>query len=140
MKEVTRRLGKILALIAVMASAINAQCVLSCSLLALPLSTPDEARIVQPVHSGHACCPGSEQSKPDKEKERAHQPCSDPLLIIGNLSFANTTHAVAVAQYLDPVLTQPRFEFVPIQRSASWPVLARRRGTCDPPVLSTLRI
>ena len=42
-----RRFGQLLALIAVMASVLNAHCALSCSMQALPQTDPNQASIVQ---------------------------------------------------------------------------------------------
>src|SRR5260370_47807 len=46
-----------LALIAMMASVINAQCAVSCALQSIAGSPASHAARVDPDHTGHACCP-----------------------------------------------------------------------------------
>src|SRR5689334_15808120 len=92
-----RRFGQLLVLIAVMASVLNAQCALSCSMQALPQTSPNEANVVQSSgtgHAGHACCPGEATSKPTKDhKSRS---CSDPLLTTNSADVPNVTNVVAL--------------------------------------------
>jgi len=140
MEAVLRRFGKTLALVAVLASALNAQCAVSCSLGAFAAVTPTAARGFEQNRSAHACCPGSAKSKPQQHKGSAHQPCSDPLVVIGSAGLDDATHAVSVSHDFDPAFTQARFELALIRRSPSWPTLPGKRGTFHPEVLSSLRI
>src|ERR1700733_874735 len=105
MRLVIRRLGKAFALVAVMASVVNANCTLSCSFQQLLSGALHPMEITQSAHTGHTCCPGTE--KPEPAKEIPHQPCSDPLLTGGALSFADAPHVTASVQGLD---------FAPAQR------------------------
>jgi hypothetical protein len=137
MAVVFRNFGNILALIAVMASAINAQCALTCSLQALSSVAPTEAQMVQPNLAGHACCPRSKQTEPTKEK--SPKPCSDPLVVIGGVNFADT-NAAAVSQHFDPALDQQLAKILLLRSSGQRFVTIDRRNTFSPPVLAALRI
>jgi hypothetical protein len=91
-----RRFGQFLALIAVMASALNAQCALSCSMQALPQTTPNHANIVQSAgtgHAGHECCPSETIPKPTRDDKG--RSCSDPLLTTNSADVTNVTNVVA---------------------------------------------
>ena len=143
MTIVVRCLGKTLALFAVMASALNAQCVLSCSLQSLSPAAPHSAHMNMnmdmPMPSGHGCCHASEQSKPSHDQ--THQPCTDPLLFVGDLNSLNVPQLVAVVQPFDPSFAILGDEAAPVRRSVSWPALADDPvGTFDPPAFSVLRI
>jgi hypothetical protein len=143
MKLVIKRLGRIFALVAAMAWAINAQCVLSCSLQVLPSDASYQAEVVHADHPGHACCPGSDHSNPAKggpAKEKSGHPCSDPLLVGGGVNFADTTHVGGATQYFDPALAPVRVEVVPVRRSIPWSVVADGRTVFSPPIHSALRI
>jgi hypothetical protein len=56
MGQVIRQLGKVLALVAMMASVVNAQCAMSCSLQSGNPPTVAPKPIVMDVTT-HACCP-----------------------------------------------------------------------------------
>ena len=73
-------LGQLLALVAIMASALNAQCAVSCSLITPALSS--EPRSINAGQSDadqsqHACCP--HQSAPNPKQPRHNVPCPPPL-------------------------------------------------------------
>jgi hypothetical protein len=144
MRTVFRRLGKTLALVAVMASALNAHCVLSCSLQSLAPGAPHSAHMDMnmdmdmPMPSGHDCCHGPEQSKPSNDQ--THQPCSDPLLLVASLNAVNAPQLVVVVQPFDPSFVIRSGEISPVRRSVSWPAVVDPVGTFDPPAFSILRI
>src|SRR5579872_6426364 len=105
-----RRFGQLLALIAVMASVLNAQCALSCSMQALPQTGQSQPNIVQSAgtgHAGHECCPGETTPKPTKDdKSRS---CSDPLLTTNSADVQNVTNVVEALHCFDLALI-PRSE------------------------------
>jgi len=58
-----------------MASAVNAQCALSCSLQASQLARPGAA-VASFAHAGHACCPDSKS--PARNEVPRKKPCPTP--------------------------------------------------------------
>jgi hypothetical protein len=127
-----------------MASALNAQCVLSCSLQSLSPAAPHSAHMDMdmnmdmPMPAGHDCCHGSEQSK--QSNDQTHQPCSDPLLVVGGLNSVSAPQLVVVVQPFDPSFAIRIGEVAPVRRSVSWPAVVDPVGTFDPPAFSVLRI
>lgn len=112
-----RRFGQLLALIAVMASVLNAQCALSCSMLAFPQTAPNQANVVQSAgmgHGGHECCPG--ETTPTPTKDEKSRSCSDPLLTINGVDVSNVVSAVdaphcfdlALIPHSEPVVSELR--------------------------------
>ncbi len=61
-------MGQFLALVAMAASVVNGQCVVSCSLLSQPASFDEKA---------HACCP--HESAPNPKQQSHDAPCPPPL-------------------------------------------------------------
>lgn len=112
-----RRFGQFLALIAVMASVLNAQCALSCSMQEVSKTGQNQASFVESAdmgHAGHECCPGETTPKPTKDdKSRS---CSDPLL---------TTNSVDVSNVVKIVDSPHCFDFVLISRSEPVPSALR---------------
>ena len=125
MRIVFRRSGKTLALFAVMASALNAQCVLSCSLQSLSPVAPHSAHMDMdmnmdmPMPAGHDCC---------------------HLLVVGGLNSVNAPQLVVVVQPFDPSFAIRIGEVAPVRRSVSWAAVVDPVGTFDPPAFSVLRI
>ena len=106
-----RRFGQLLALIAVIASVLIAQCALSCSMQALSRTATNEAAFVQSAgteQAGHECCPDETAPRPTKNDRT--QLCSDRLLTTGSVDVAN---APVTAQVLH------HFDFVPVSSSES---------------------
>jgi hypothetical protein len=68
--------GQSLALIAMVASVINAQCALSCSLQSIAGPTASHASRVDPDRTGHACCP--HQGVPKPKQQTNEGPCPNP--------------------------------------------------------------
>ncbi len=112
------RFGQFLALIAVMASALNAQCALSCSMQALPQTAPTQANILESAaagHVGHGCCPGETTPRPTKD-DRSRQ-CSDPLLTINSVEVGTTTTVIGGLHYFDLALAPSPDLFAPLHDS-----------------------
>ena len=112
------RVGQFLALIAVMASALNSQCALSCSMQALPQTAPSQANILESAatgHVGHGCCPGETTPKPTKNDKS--RPCSDPLLTINSVEVATTTTAIEGLHYFNLALAPSPDLFAPLDHS-----------------------
>jgi hypothetical protein len=65
-----------LALIAMMASVINAQCAVSCSVQSIAGSPTSHASQVDPDRTGHACCPHRGVPEPKQQKDEV--PCPHP--------------------------------------------------------------
>lgn len=108
-----RFIGQFLAIFAALASTVNAQCLLACSLQSIPRPISIRAQ-----HAGHACCPEQKPSVPgDQDKHR--QRCSDPLLTVGAAAVANTMSQDPDAAQCFAVVSGYSFHpLVPIQRSA----------------------
>ena len=91
--------GQSLALIAMMASVINAQCAVSCSLQSIAGSTASHANRLDPDRAGHACCPQHRVPKPKQQQDEAPcphpPPVSEARLNNSSASF-NTMQAVVV--------------------------------------------
>lgn len=63
-----KRFGQSLALIAMMASVVNAQCAASCSLYTIAATLVDQ--------TSHSCCPRQDEPKPEQHKDQV--PCPHP--------------------------------------------------------------
>ena len=84
-----RYIGQILAMFAMVASAINAQCALYCSLRMAPSSAAYSASGAPSSDSGHSCCPEREAPLTDTQNRRQH-PCADPLpTVVGDIAPAS---------------------------------------------------
>lgn len=72
-----RFLERILALVAIMASAINAQCAMSCSLQPIAHFSSNLLSRAALVSNSHACCPhqGTQTQKPQSDSG----PCAHPV-------------------------------------------------------------
>jgi len=135
---VFRIFGQFLAMIALMASAVNAQCAMSCLLQNGARARQTSPVTVQPSHTGHACCPDQKAPRPGDQQRR--QPCPDPTASVSN------NIAVPVVQHQDagPLLAMlSRVSFfdllLPIQHLPV-PNPANRIAVQDPPAFSVLRV
>ncbi len=72
-----KRLGQSLALVAMMASVLNAQCVAFCSLKSTTQSPSSEASGIDLNQTQHSCCPHHGAPKPEERKHEV--PCPPPL-------------------------------------------------------------
>lgn len=131
MRTVATYLGRILALLAVLASAMNAQCTLTCSIESPPVVT-----VLHEAHASHACCPGKKTAGTGHEKRS--KPCSDSLLMSSSSGLISDAQASPLTGYLGvaPTLTA----FVLVCQSAHSPAAFGRPIFFSPPVLSSLRI
>ena len=81
-------IGRFVAIFAMVASGINAQCAMSCSLQPVVLSSRVEKQSVHPPRAGHACCPEQKAPAPaDQHRQQRQKPCSDPALTLTDLAF-----------------------------------------------------
>ena len=94
------RFGKILALLAVMASAVNAQCALSCSLHATGLPDDSRSALVDSPQTGHSCGHGQNTPEPNKPVE-CRQPCPDSFPAISASAAPAPLHADVRPQWLE---------------------------------------
>ena len=87
-----KRLGQSLALVAMMASVLNAQCAVSCSLKSTTQSPSSEPSGIDLDQTQHSCCPHHGAPTP---KERKHEvPCPPPLPAA---SKDRAEHAIAIS-------------------------------------------
>lgn len=70
-----RRFGQMLAILAVVASVLNAQCALACSLAAHESAPAEKYATVQVPAADHACCPATQN--PKRSRTQDHAPCPD---------------------------------------------------------------
>ncbi len=135
-----RSLGQILAVVAIVATAVNAQCALSCSLKASTQSSAydDSTSGTHLTRIGHACCPGQKSPEPSNRSQQK-QPCPDPSLpvmetkIASFVQFVDASHFVSVASCLsfDEVLYVNRVALLTANDSLS---------SHDSPAFSVLRV
>lgn len=70
-------LGQFLALVAMMASVLNAQCAVSCTLKLVIHSPSSDLSAIDLNQTQHACCPHHGAPKPKEQKHSV--PCPPPL-------------------------------------------------------------
>jgi hypothetical protein len=119
-----RFIGQVLAMIAVMASGLNAQCALSCVLEQVQAS------------SSHDCCP--EQNGPAKHDEHRQQ-CSVLVMAPSTLAAVNLVQysSVPLAFSAPPVLLVDGH--LPVRQHAA-PLFVGSSGIPDVPAFAILRI
>jgi hypothetical protein len=88
-----KRLGQYLALIAMMAAAVNAQCALSCSLLSPGSESFPATAGVQ--SGGHRCCRHQNAPKPKHEPNEA--PCPQPAAPVAEVRSGGSGNATPLA-------------------------------------------
>ncbi len=87
--KMVKRLGQSLALIAMMASVIIAQCAVSCSLQSIAGSPASHASRVDADRTGHACCPHRGAPKPKQQKDGI--PCPHPVPAADDARLSNSS-------------------------------------------------
>jgi len=129
-----RYIGQFLAIFAALASSVNAQCLLACSLQSIPRPIS-----IQAQHAGHACCPEQKPSVPgDRDKHR--QRCSDPLLTVGAAAVDNVILQDPDAAHWFALVSGYSFTpLIPIQRAPRLRVVDSS-GLHDLPDFSVLRV
>lgn len=132
-----RIFGQFLAMFAVIASAVNAQCAISCSLQRASGAERTSA-VLQSSHPGHACCSKRSSTVPDQQPRR--QPCPNPVSGISDSAVVPAVQhqdagplftvlpVVALSNVLLPVRRQPAI------------VAAGSAGIQSPPAYSILRV
>ena len=88
-KKIMKLLGQSLALMAMIASVINALCAVSCSLQSIAGSPPSHARRVDSDGAGHACCPNQGVPKPKQQKREV--PCPHQVPAADNARRNNSS-------------------------------------------------
>ena len=114
-----RQLGQSLALVAMMASVINARCAISCSLQSIARSSTVQVSRVDPYRPGHACCP--HQGVPKSNQQKDEIPCPHPVTVaaeafphtgngsfnlirdVGAVGLSHEYRPQLIATYFDPV-------------------------------------
>jgi hypothetical protein len=122
-----------------MASAINAQCALSCSLQTVPRSSAYETQNIHSHRGGHACCQPQKTPARNDQNRQQQQPCPDPVLTISEVGFATPI------QHLDPprdfaghLIYSPDVA-LPV-RQIALPAVVDSSGTPNTPAFFILRI
>jgi len=137
MNRMPRLFGKVLALFAVMASAINAQCVMSCLLQTAMTARVHGMTRDSASRTGHACCPRQRSSAP-KQQEQPKQPCPNVAAMSGAVEVTPPQYwNTAQPTSLDHGIAMARL--IPIRRV----FLAERLGLSGLPniaLLSVLRV
>jgi hypothetical protein len=133
--------GQFLAIIAVMASAINAQCAVSCLLQPVTMrSAGHEAKSVQAPRNLHPCCPGQNTAAPHgKERHQQQQPCPIPIVTTSDLAVSNLIeHSDTPRLFYGPALPSLDRD-LPVRQYAP-PVFVDSSGIPDIPAFAILRI
>lgn len=135
-----RLAGQFLAIVAVMASAVNAQCALSCSMQGMTGNVPHQAHIVPSRSGAHACCPAQNTPAPDgKELPQQQQPCPIPVVTAGDIVAANPIQHSDVAQLFEGPKPVSLDQYLPVRRYAP-SVFVDSSGIPDIPAFAILRI
>ena len=111
-----RFLGRALAIVAVMASAVNAQCALSCSLQASHHVRPSVS-LAQAAHAGHACCPDL-KSPARNEAPRQKQPCPTPVVVVTEGNFIDAFQFAGNLHLIDLTVQCPLVAVPEVRRRA----------------------
>src|ERR1700680_615036 len=82
-------LGHFLALAAMTASVINAQCAVSCSLHSNSRSLSSEANPIKSGRSDHSCCP--HQGRPGPMQPKDSNPCHHPVTTADEARLKNSS-------------------------------------------------
>lgn len=112
-----RSAGKILALVSMMISIVNAQCAASCSFQFVPGSTSAHGRATAIPGDRHACCKHKSIPKP-RPTDRDDQPCAHPALPSAQARVESTSTAsvetipstVTAVDVLDPQTREARID------------------------------
>jgi hypothetical protein len=127
--------GHILALVTMMALVINAQCLVSCSIQAVPgpVSAPSSQVLVH--EKGHACCP---HPGPSNTHGKSDSPCRHPLTQsdAARLEAPSTVNLIAVPVSL---VAQPGSGSLPILSLGRFDIY-QVRVQSRPPLLSPLAV
>lgn len=133
-----RIFGQFLAMIALMASAVNAQCAVSCLFNNASRAEHTRPVSVQPFHTGHACCPNQKAPGPGDQQRR--QPCPNPAATVSN------NVAVPVVQHQDAgplsaaLSCVYSFDLLLPNQHLPVPNPANRIAVQDPSAFSVLRV
>jgi hypothetical protein len=112
-----RRLGRMLAIVAVMAAAVDAQCVLSCSLVAMARPVSNETISAHVSNSRHACCPNP-KSPGHGRQDQNKQPCPSPVSELNAFPVATQLQQWDVPRVCDPAAGYSFDAILQAQRSA----------------------
>ncbi|MDQ6678990.1 MAG: hypothetical protein M3Z09_17035 [Acidobacteriota bacterium] len=135
-----RCIGQLLAILAVVASALNAQCALSCSLQAMAKSSGQGARTVSSRGNKHACCPEQKIPAPDDpDRPRQQQPCPDPVLTINDVTFATPIQHSETPRYFAGSSGHSVDAALPV-RLYALPVVVDSSGIPEIPAFFILRV
>ncbi len=133
--------GQFLAIVAVMASAINAQCALSCSMQGMTGNARRQAQSVRSHGGAHACCPTQHAPAPHgKERsQQQQQPCPIPVATTSDVAVANAIQYSDVAQLFDGPAIGSLSQDLPVRQYAP-PVFVDSSGIPIIPAFAVLRI
>lgn len=132
-----RVLGRVLAIVAVMASAVNAQCALSCSLQASQLARPGAA-VASFAHAGHACCPDS-KSPARNEVPRQNRPCPTPAPALFEVKPVDAFQFADNLHFIDLTVSCSLVRGLQVQRGAL-PISVELSDSYGIPAFSILRV
>ena len=109
-EKMAKMLGQFLAIMTMMASVINAQCIMSCAFQSGTSSRAPQASRVESNRAGHTCC--NRQGVPKQKQRKDDAPCRHPALTHearlenktgGFNSVAAVVLALSADQYGPPV-------------------------------------
>ena len=130
-------IGQILAMFAMVASAINAQCALYCSLRMAPNSAAYRASGAPSSGTGHSCCPERKAPLTDTQNRRQH-PCADPLAtVVGGIAPAS--QSLDAPQCFDSAFRPSSNRSLQVKRFPP-PLVVDSSGIFAFPAFSVLRI
>jgi hypothetical protein len=123
--QVMRQLGKTLALIAMMASVINAQCAMSCSLQTFGNSAAAESKPALVHAETHACCPRHDSNSQQAPGNTCPRPTSHSdevrletngtaFVLAAGVDLPMSTESIAIAA--------PQFRFIraEVRAAVNW--------------------
>ena len=82
-----KQLGRFLALVTMMASVINAQCTVSCSVHTVARSPAPQASPVESSRTGHSCC--KHREGPEQKQQKDDAPCPHPAMTADEARLEN---------------------------------------------------
>ncbi len=125
-------MGQFLALVAMMASVLNAYCAVNCSLQSITQLPSAEPRVTDVNQAQHSCCP---HGAPKPKEQKHHIPCPEPLAAAstdraerGNAS-PDLILAMVVADLSHPCEPLTENAFLEPRLPSSWPSHSQTSST-----------
>ena len=134
-REMFTVLGRVLAILAVMASAVNAQCALSCS---LKLSQPHRIAAAGLARTGHACCARSTLPF-HQEAPTPTQPCSPAAPAVAEVELPAPLELTSALHFLTECFA-PLLDYASLVARIGLLIQFRLPHLPDAPAFSILRV